>query len=713
MSKFNYNKIMPRYTLIAVLITIGAVAVVVKAFHKMTAKADYWMTVAQQKRIDSIRIKPQRGNIFSSDMQLLSSSLPKYVLYMDFQAGGEMKDSLWCDSVDVICERLHKIFPEKSAQEFKDHLEEGRKRKSMNWKIWPKRVDYNTYMSVKKLPVFNLTPYRGGFHVEDITARQRPFGDLASRTIGDLYPGKDSARYGLELFYDSLLRGTPGLQHRRKVRNVFLNIADIDPVDGSDIVTTLDVGMQDLAGRCLEDMLVDIGANVGVAIVMEVTTGDVKAIVNLERCSDGEYREVRNHAVSDLMEPGSVFKTASMMVALDDGVCDTTALINTGGGIMKMHGRDMKDHNWRKGGYGTINFAKALKVSSNIGISYIIDKYYGSNPERFIEGIYKTGLADNLQIPINGATPAKIRMPQKDKKGKQYVNWSKTALPWMSIGYETQVPPISTLTFYNAIANNGRMMQPRFIKQIIKDGEVTDSIKPEVMRERICKEQTLKIIQTLLEKVVTEGTGKAARPKAFAMAGKTGTAQIWNSSGKTGYLVSFAGYFPADKPRYSVIVCIQKSGLPASGGLHSGAVAKRIAEGIMAQNIKQSIADIQVHDKLKMPEVKTGNMLAADYVLSSLGFKTVGGRSRYQNDEQNVWGEAVADNNKTIKIIQKSDCSDEIMPNVIGMGARDAVYIIETRGVKVLIKGRGKVKGQSINAGNKIKKGEKCILELG
>lgn len=716
MSKFDYKKIMPRYTLIAIFMTIVAAAVVGKAFYTMTAKQEYWTEVAKQKKFSDLVVQSQRGNILSCDMQLMSSSLPKYKLYMDFKAGGERKDSLWRDSVDFICEGLHRIFPDKSASEFKRHLEEGHSKMSMNWLIYPYRVDYNTYVEVKKLPIFNMTPYKGGFHTEEISARQRPFGSLASRTIGDLYAGKNEARFGLELSYDSILRGKNGRKHRRKVMSSFVDFTDIPPIDGSDIVTTIDVGMQDLAQRCLEDMLKEISANVGVAIVMEVATGDVKAIVNLERCGDGAYRERKNHAVSDLMEPGSVFKTASMMVAIDDGVADTSSVINTGGGIMKMHGRDMKDHNWRTGGCGTITFARALEMSSNIGISYIIDKNYGSRPEKFVEGIYRTGLADDLQIPIKGSSPAKIRMPKKSNK-KQYTNWSKTALPWMSIGYETQVPPISTLTFYNAIANNGKMMRPRFVKQILKEGEVVEEIQPEVMRERICKESTVKIMQKALRNVVVKGTAKIVNTPTFGIAGKTGTAQIWQrigegGSGKTGYLVSFAGYFPSDKPRYSCIVCIQKSGLPASGGRHSGVVVRRIAEGIMSQSIKRSIVPADDPIDVMMPEVKFGNMLAADYVLSKIGYKTEGGFGKQKKASKPLWGTATPISNKVMTLKREKVYGSKYIPDVTGMGARDAVYMIESRGVRVKIQGRGKVVGQSLPAGHNIKKGDVCVLQL-
>lgn len=718
MSKFENKKIIPRYNFIAILMTIISIIIIGKIFYIMTVKRDYWMEVADRVKVDSVAVKPIRGNILSCDGLLMASSLPEYKLYMDFQALRTAKnDSLWEAKLDSICLGLNYIFPEKKASEFKLYLEEGRKKQSRHWAVWPKRVNYNTYVEVKALPVFNMKQkYKSGFHCEEFNARKRAYGSLAGRTLGELYGSKDSARYGLELSYDSVLRGTDGITHRRKVLNKYLSIVDMPPVDGADIVTTIDVGMQDLAERAVVDELKEINGNVGVAIVMEVATGDIKAIVNMEKCSDGEYRELRNRAVSDLLEPGSVFKTASIMVALDDGVVDTTARVETAGGVWPMYGREMRDHNWRRGGYGMLSLPQVLMVSSNIGVSRIIDEHYHNCPEKFVEGIGRLGLRDDLGIPLVGSSPARIRMPKKDSRGRNYVNWSKTTLPWMSIGYETQVPPISTITFYNAIANNGRMMKPRFVKQVVKDGEVIAEYPTQVIRERICKPVTLSKIQTILEKVVSQGLGKKAGSPAFKVAGKTGTAQISQGSagyksGTVNYLLSFAGYFPADKPRYTCIVCIQKSGLPASGGGMSGKVFHEISEGIMAQHIKLDVRDARDATSNPMPGVKNGNMLAADYVLSHLGFDTRKDWDGSYASGNPIWGSADHDN-KTITFKREQVMGRSLMPDVTGMGARDAVYIIESRGLKTRIEGRGKVTGQSIAPGQPVRKGMVCRLVL-
>jgi len=695
-SKFDHKKVMPRYSAIAIIMTIFAIAVVGKALYIMTAKHDYWMKVAERQKKDSVTVKPNRGNILSCTGQLMASSLPEFKVFMDFKALKDAEnDSLWDAKQDSIYLCLHQIFPNLSESDFKKHLTEGRAKMSRHWPVYPKRVDYNTFTEIKNIPVFRLKPYQSGFHWEEYNARTRTYGSLAGRTIGAMYGAKDTARFGLELSYDSILRGTNGIVHRRKVRNKFLDITDTPPIDGADIVTTIDVSIQDLAERSLIDELKEINANVGVAIVMDVPTGDIKAIVNMEKCFDGEYREIHNHAVSDLLEPGSVFKPASILVALDDGMVDTTYHVETGGGIWPMYGREMKDHNWRKGGYGMLTLAQTLWYSSNIGVSRIIDDHYRNNPEKFVKGIYRTGLHDDLKIPLAGATPARIRMPHRNKNG-QYDNWAKTSLPWMSIGYETQIPPISTLTFYNTIANNGKMMRPRFVSKVMKNGETIMEFPPEVMRQQIAKERSIKELQTILEQVVSVGLGKKAGSPNFKVAGKTGTAQISKGaggykSGGTSYLISFAGYFPADAPRYSCIVCIQKSGLPASGGTMCGKVFHQISEGIMAQSLKVDVKDARDSASVFVPDVKAGNILAANYVLSHLGIKTNANWSGSYADGNPIWGKAERVGNHSIKLIREKQYGKTIVPDITG---------------------RGKVVKQSLVPGTVIKKGAVCSIVL-
>ena len=717
MSKFDSKKMMPRYSFIAILLSFLAAMVMTKMVYTMTAKRDFWMQVADRVKIDSLETPPVRGNILSSDGQLMASSLPQYKLYLDFRAmRAAGKDTLFVQKLDSICMGLNYIFPEQSADEFRQHLMEGLEKNKAHWPIWKRRVNYSTYSEVKKLPVFRLRKNSSGFHVEEFNARKLAYGSLAQRTIGKMYGEIDSAQCGLELHFDSLLRGDKGIRHRRKILNRYLYLTDTPPEDGADIVTTIDVSMQDLAERSVLKELYKIDGNVGVAIVMEVATGDVKAIVNLTKCADGSYQEIQNHAVSDLLEPGSVFKPASLLVALDDGVVDTTLHVETGSGVWQMYGRDMKDHNWRKGGYGLLTFAQTLWYSSNIGVSRIIDDHYKNNPEKFVQGIHRLGLADDLKIPLVGATPARIRMPHKNSHG-QYDNWSKTALPWMSIGYETQVPPISTLTFYNALANNGTMMRPRFVTKVVKNGETIMEFPPEVMHEHIAKDASIKKMQTILEQVVSIGLGKKAGSPNFKVAGKTGTAQMSKGAGgyKSGvvnYLLSFAGYFPADNPRYSCIVCIQKSGLPASGGGMSGKVFHEISEGIMAQSLKLDVKDARDSASIFVPQVKDGNILAADYVLTHLGINAKTTWSGNSFAGKPIWGKAETIGNKYIKLEKQKQYGKGTVPDVIGLGARDAVYQMESRGIRTQIYGRGKVVKQTLIPGTLIKKGATCSITL-
>ena len=708
MSKFKSEKVLPRYLAVAVLLTLIGVAVIVKAGYTMTAKKSYWETVANRQKSDSDSVRPNRGNILSCDGQLLASSIPEYKIFMDYQAGGNAdtvwvrkRDSIWYADLDSLCRGLNVIFPERSAEEFKARLEEGKHKIMRNgsegarhWAVWPKRISYNTYCEVKQLPFFNLPSNKGGFHAESFEARRRPFGSLAERTIGDIRSfegGKDTARFGIELSYDSLLRGKYGIERKQKVLNKVVPFTLTPAVDGTDVVTTIDVGMQDLAEQALIEGLKKWDASMGVTILMEVKTGDIKAIVNMRRAENGQYYERFNDAISYRCEPGSVFKVASFLVALDDGVVDTSYVIHTGCGILNMHGAKMKDHNWHRGGYGDINVARALEVSSNIGVSYVIDHYYGSNPRKYVEGLYRVGIGQDLKLPIVGYLPPKIRMPDT-KTSNRALYWSKTTLPWMSIGYETQIAPINTVTFYNAIANNGKMMRPRFVKGFMREGQMIAETQPEVIKVQIAKPSTIKTMQTVLRHVVSQGLGKKAGSHSFQVSGKTGTAQVAKAGGyKTGtteYWLSFCGYFPSDNPQYTCIVCIKKMGLPASGGLMSGGIFHHISEGVMAKSLKLSVTDARDSTSVLVPSVLKGDNNAAGYVLRQLGVNTS-------------------------KVSMASvDVKAGKMPDVTGMGARDAVYQLERLGVKVKLSGKGFVARQSIAPGTTLQTGMSCMLEL-
>ena len=703
------KKIMTRYSFIILVMVLVGIAIVFKAGIIMFAERQYWHDVADRFVKEEVPLIPNRGNIISSDGQLMASSLPEYKIYMDFKAGGEEKDSLLMLYLDSICDGLHQLFPDKSKAEFKSHILKGRKKGSRNYLLYPKRISYIQYKEAKRLPVFNLSKYKGGFHEQSFNRRKKPFGSLAMRTLGDMYSDVTlGAKNGLELQYDSILKGKEGVSHRQKVMNKYLNIVDIPPVDGCDIITTIDVGMQDIAEKALLDQLKEINGNVGVAILMEVKTGEVKAIVNMTKGNDGIYREVKNNAVSDMMEPGSTFKTASIMVALEDGYITPDQEVDTKNGVYMMHGRPMKDHNWHRGGYGVIDVTKVLMVSSNIGVSRVIDENYHNQPEKYVEGLYKLGIATPLNLDIPGAAKKPyIRKPTKE-------NWYKTALPWMSIGYETQVPPMNTLAFYNAIANNGVMVKPKFVKSIMKDGQVIEEIPTEVLNPAIASPKTIEQIQVILEKVVSQGLGKPAGSKQFHVSGKTGTAQESKGSGgyKSGtmqYLVSFCGYFPSEAPKYSCIVAIQKSGLPASGGLMAGSVFSEIAERVYAKHLAQDLQEAKDSTSVLTPDVKHGNLANARYILDEIDITTTGVEKH--DESKPLWGDVTHHPNQDIALTPK-EIGEKKVPRVIGMGAKDAVYLLESLGLRVHLSGMGKVRNQSIPAGNTLVKGKTIQLRL-
>lgn len=699
---------MTRYFFIILLMGLVGVAIVVKAGIIMFSERQYWEDVADRFVKENVMVYPSRGNIISADGKLMASSLPEYKIYMDFMAGGVKKDTMLVNHMKEICIGLHKIFPDKSAASFKSHIQKGRRKGSRSYLLYPNRISYIQYKEVKKLPVFNLSKYSSGFHAVIFNQRKKPFGSLATRTLGDVFADTaQGAKNGLELAYDTILKGKNGITHRQKVMNKYLNITDIPAKDGLDIVTTIDVGMQDIAEKALIDKLKEINATVGVAVLMEVATGDVKAIVNMTKCKDDVYREVRNNAVSDMMEPGSTFKTASIMVALEDGKITPNDGVDTGNGVKIMHGRPMKDHNWNRGGYQYLTVPKILMVSSNIGVSTLIDNAYFHEPDKYVQGLYRLGINADLHLPIKGAGKAHIRMPSKS-------HWSNTALAWMSIGYETQVPPINTLAFYNAIANNGVMVAPRFVKGVMKNGEMIEEFPTEVIKKSICSNRTLTQIKKILRQVVSEGLAKPAGSKQFSVSGKTGTAQVSQGLGgyKTGqmnYLVSFCGYFPSENPKYTCIIAIQKPGLPASGGLMAGSVFSKIAERIYAKNLSQDLAHAVDSNSVVIPNVKCGEINETKYVLDAL---------KIQNREEFVpsylgkksWGTTEQGTNSVV--ITRKVSLQKFVPNVIGMGAKDAVYLLESKGLKVSLNGVGKVRSQSIMQGVRIVKGQTISIQL-
>ena len=707
---------MQRYGVVATLVVLISFAILGKALYTMTVRKEYWQAVGERFKRENIPVEPTRGNILAANGEVLASSLPEYKIFMDYMSWEKdekrrAKDQQRRDSmllhpmIDSICRGMHDIFPDIDPVAFAALLREGREKKSHHWPLYAKRITYIQYRQVKSLPWFRKSKGWSGFHVEEYKTRTNPYGRLAIRTIGDLYKGKDSARTGLELSFDSVLRGTPGSAHKQKVLNRFLTIVDRPAENGCDVVTTLDVGMQDLCEKALNDKLVEIGANSGVCILMEVATGDIKAMTSLTRMADGTYQEVNADAVKNLYEPGSVFKPMSFLVGMDDGYIHMTDQVDVGCGIREMYGRKMRDANWRSGGSGVVTVPQILQKSLNVGVSTLIDRYYHNDPRRFVEGIYRIGVAEDLHIPIPGYARPRIRMPKPDLS-----NWSKTALPWMSIGYETQIPPITTVNFYNGIANNGKLLRPRLVKAIMRGNEVVKEYPIVVLREHMAKADAVKNIQDCLESVVSVGLGKKAGSPYFHVSGKTGTAQVWTKNGfASQYLVSFAGYFPSEQPLYSCIVCIQK-GAPASGGGMCAPVFKRVAESVMAQRRVDdySLARDTLHSL--NPLVDAGNLNAAQAVLDELGIAC---KSNVNPENTSItWGLCTT-TNQGLQLGEVKLTAQNVVPDVRGYGLRDALFRLEKMGLKVSIRGVGQVSRQSLEPGHVFKRGEKIELTLG
>lgn len=676
---FDNKHTIPRYLIVIIPLTVLGLIIVGKAAYLMLAKSDYWETIrgrlAQQQR----DIPAIRGNIYSADRQLLVGSMPVYTLRMDFvvkdpnDSIAEVKQQHWRDSVlelelDSFAIGLNAMFPKLSVVEYKKLILDGQRRRRRNLAL-ARNVSYIQYKEFLKLPYVRYGRIKTGVYAEEIPQRQKPYGSMANRTLGSLMTTCDSALNGFELAYDSILRGTPGKSHREKVRERWTDKTDVEPIDGLDIVTTIDVGMQDAAEKILTRQLKAIDAEVGVVVLLEVPTGDVKAIVNMTRIAPGVYAEVKNNAITDLWEPGSTFKTASMMVALEDGMVKRGDMVDVGNGQHLMHGRVMKDHNWRRGGYGRpISVDECLMFSSNVGVSRIIDEHYFKHPEKYVDGLLREGVGVPFDLPFPGCGKPNVRRPKPDGS-----NWSKTALAWMSIGYETQIPPIYTVSFYNAIANNGCMVQPRFVKAVERNGEVVKEFPVKVVKQRICSPSTLHDIHAILERVVNDpaGLGRKAGCKQFKVCGKTGTAQVADDHGSyhsspARYMVSFAGFYPSENPQYSCVVCIKKSGLPASGGGQCGPVFSELAQYVMAKGV----------------------------------FRTAN---------------EAADSTSILERPQPQAIPDTIegqMPDVRGLGVRDAVALLEAQGMKIRLHGQGRVHTQSVAPGTKVTKDQQVTLEL-
>lgn len=722
------NTALLRYSLISIVLLLFVAYIIGYTAHLMITQGDYLRAISKAESVGEKSIVfPRRGDILSADGQPLAISQALYGIYMDFHADGLVGDTLY-KHLSEISVALEREFPTRTAAEYrkllrtnwelsrKEKEREARAKRNNSRERVKKRtryvrlikedVNYIQRKYILSIPFFNRARSACGLVIEERRQRLKPFGSLANRTIGNIY--KDISKGGsggLELKYDSLLRGTPGFTLKQKVGRSWRPIQKEAPEDGYNIHTTLDMEIQDITEKALKTKLEELEAESGCAIVVETSTGRIRAISNLDRTSQGTYIEGNPNAFSYMSEPGSTFKTASIMVALEDGVVQPTDSFYVGTGLADYKGRTIRDHYWRKGvDRGFLTVQEGMEISSNIVVAKTILKGYEKDPEQYVKRLYELGITKPIDWDI----------PLKGREGKAYIRsprttghyWSKTTLPWMSFGYETQIAPIRILMFYNGIANGGKMVKPYLVTSYSKSGKyypIADSV--EVLNPALCSEQTLKQIHNMLLGVVANGTGKDIASPYFPIAGKTGTALIADQGQyNSGYYVSFCGYFPADKPRYTCFVGIRRpKGVP-SGGKMPGAVFKQIAEEIYTKQTTFPLDSLPSTHKERLPIVKNGNYNSLFTVMNSLHLPM------QKSEETSSWVRTSTDS-LAVRIIPLQ-LTDGKVPDVRGMGARDALFVLEQQGLKVRIQGKGKVVTQSVAAGTKIVKDATITLHL-
>lgn len=702
--------ILRRVYIVYVLCFVFALAVIGRVCHIQFAQGDYWKGRADSFAVRELDIEAVRGNIFAVDGSLLATSLPYYEIAIDPSANPLIEDAAFEDSIQKLANALAVMFPDKSADKLMNEITAAR-RQGSQYKFIARNVSYEQLQEIKTFPLFRMGRYKGGLIYVQTNKRERPFRMLASRTIG--YIGDSGrVRVGLEGAYDSVLTGVSGKRLMRRIAGgVWMplnNENEIEPKHGRDIVSTIDINIQDVAENALLNSLAEHNAKYGCVVLMEVQTGEIRAIANLTRQDSGVYVEDFNYAIADAQEPGSTFKLASYLVAMDDGKLSLDKEVNLNGGAYKYYDRTMKDSHAPK--KDVVTAEEAFWESSNVGISRLITDAYKNDARAFTDGLHALRFGDSLGIEIKGEGHSKIR--NAGEKG-----WSGTSLPWISIGYESLITPMQTLTLYNAVANDGVMVKPMFIKEIREKGETVKHFDPVVLNPAIAKPETIKNARRLLEGVVQNGTAKTLKNTVYSIAGKTGTAQIANGSSYKGvngvtYQASFVGYFPADQPRYTCIVIVNAPSNDAYyGGAVAGPIFKQIADRVYATELEihrpVNFATDTLHE---IPVVKKGLATPTLAAMTFLGQKAKGANSIGNADYVLVSSSETA-------LSVKGSMPDEqlqkgIMPDVRGMNAADAVYLLENRGIRVKLKGAGTVKKQSVNAGEKIANGNEVVLEL-
>lgn len=698
----NKKDIMWRIYLIYFGMCLFGVAIIFQIFKVQVIEGNQWRDKAEALTTKYINIEAVRGNIFAADGSLLATSYPKYEVRMDMMVA---KESMFYDGIDSLSYCLSKLFGDKSWHSYKSELVEAR-RDGERYHLIKGNVDYIQLKKMKSFPIFREGRYKGGIVYTQQNKRARPFKGLAARTIG--YQ-KDNISVGLEGAYDEHLAGVGGKRLMQRISGgVWKPLNDeneIEPKDGSDLVTTIDINIQDVAESALRTQLMNHAADHGCAVLMEVATGEVKAIVNLTRGDDGNYYESFNYAIGELTEPGSTFKLASVIALLEEGGVSIGDSVDTEDGITYFHNVPMKDSDYDKGGHGKITLQQTFELSSNVGIAKMVTKHFEKDPQKYVDVLYKMGLNDSLGIEIAGEGKPQIINTQNKQ-------WSGITLPWMSIGYEVLMTPMQILAFYNAVANDGKLVRPKFVKEIRNRGKVKEVIETEVLNNSICSKSTIDKVRVLLEGVVQRGTATNVKHADYQIAGKTGTAQInyGDRSQRMKYQASFAGYFPADNPKYSGIIVINN---PSKYVYYASYVAapvfKEIADKVYSTQIdihKELTNDTAMVASIdtKMPWTKVGHQKDLVTALNKLKINT------HTQNASSRWVDTNAMQD-TVDLTEKN-INEQLIPKVVGMGAADAVYLLENLGLKVKLDGSGVIVQQSILPGTRVTKNREIVLRL-
>ncbi|HEY1195906.1 penicillin-binding protein [Flavobacterium sp.] len=657
-----------RIYLVAVFIFVMAIAIVVKLTNIQWVDGDYYRKLAKQRTVRNFVIPANKGNIYSADGSLLATSIPNYEIRFDAKAP---KTETFEKYVKQLSDSLATVL-DRPAGYYEKELRKARENKNRYYLI-ARKLSYTEYVKIKNFPLFKLGAFKGGIIVEQETVRKHPIGKIAERTIGydkiDPATGVEVGK-GIEWAFKNYLNGKDGKILKQKIAKgqwkPIRDVNEVDPVDGYDVISTIDVFIQDIAHHALLKQLEDYEADHGCVVVMETETGHVKAISNLGRAEDGSYFETTNYAIAESHEPGSTFKLVDLLAILEDKVADTSTVYDSHNGVVKYYGRSVRDSH--HGGYGKISLARGFELSSNTVMVQAVYDNYKSNPSKFVNHIRRLGLDKTLGLHFKGEGRPIIPHPG-DK------SWSGISLPWMAFGYSVSVTPMQTLTLYNAVANNGVMVKPQFVSEIKEWNKTIKKFDTEVINPKVCSPETLKKVKAVLENVVKKGTGSKLYSKDFSMAGKTGTAMVnYGKAGREGmyYASSFAGYFPADHPKYSCIVVVHKPNTSKNnyyGADVAGPVFKRIAQKIFT--------DAPSTNKIKQLDSRVPK-------------------------QDTSYDKYTVEANKKINQI----------PNLKGMPGMDAIALLENLGLKVKVNGMGKVKNQSIQAGTSISKNTTIVLEL-